>query len=143
MLSFIPTTVADALTIRAWIAADTYHAGQHEAFYLEGSVAATKLEDSQGTVLFLRMDKETNGTRLHVQFAPAEIVSRLRVAKALMRSIPVVREKLGALVTESVSPALIGFLERMGFVRVDGTDDYRLEKEQAKSCPTLDNFTFV
>jgi predicted deacylase len=124
---FAPVTVADAQTIRTWIAADPHHAGQHEAFYLEGSVAATKLEDEQGTVLFLRMDKEKEATRLHVQFAPAGIVSRLRVAKALVRSIPVVCKELGALVAESQSLALVKFLERMGFVRVDGTDDYRLE----------------
>jgi len=67
-MRFLPTTVADAQTIKAWIAADPYHAGQQESFYLEGSVAATKLEDEQGRVLFLRMDKETNGSRLHVQF---------------------------------------------------------------------------
>jgi hypothetical protein len=102
MLSFLPTTVLDAEIIRDWITADTYHAGQHESFYLEGSVAATKLEDEQGTVLFLRMDKEMNATRLHVQFAPPEIVSRMRVAKALVRSLPVVSQHLGALVTESV-----------------------------------------
>jgi hypothetical protein len=132
MLSFLPVTVADACTIRAWIAADPYHAGQHEAFYLEGSVAATKLEDEQGTVLFLRMDRELNAIRLHVQFAPVEVVSRMRVAKALVRSIPVVCKGLGALVTESVSPALVKFLERMNFVRVEGTDDFRLEREQAE-----------
>jgi hypothetical protein len=54
------------------------------------SVAATKLEDELGTILYLRMDREKDATRLPVQFAPAEIVSRLRVAKALIRSIPVV-----------------------------------------------------
>jgi hypothetical protein len=133
-MRFLPTTVVDAEIIRDWIAADPFHTGQHEAFYLEGTVAATKLEDEQGTVLYLRMDKEPNATRLHVQFAPAEIVSRLRVAKALMRSIPVVSQHLGALVTESQSPALIGFLERMGFVRVEGTDDFRLEREQAEAA---------
>jgi hypothetical protein len=134
MLSFLPTTVADAEIIRDWIAADPFHTGQRESFYLEGSVAATKLEDELGTVLFLKMDKEANATRLHVQFAPAGIVSRLRVAKALVHSIPVVCKELGALVTESVSPSLIQFLERMGFVRVDGTDDFRLEREQAEAA---------
>jgi hypothetical protein len=113
-MHFAPVTVADAQTIRTWIAADPYHAGQHEAFYLEGSVAATKLEDEQGTILYLKMDQEKDATRLHVQFAPVEVVSRLRVAKALVRSIPVVCKELGALVTESHSPALVKFLERMG-----------------------------
>src|ERR1700733_14971603 len=130
MLSFVATTAADAQTIKAWIAADPFHTGQHEALYLEGTVAAQKLEDEQGTVLYLRMDKETNGPRLHVQFAPPEIVSKLRVAKALMRSIPVMCKELGPLVTESVGPSLIQFLERMGFVRVEGTNDFKLEEKQ-------------
>jgi hypothetical protein len=84
-MCLLSTTVAGAQTIKAWIAADSYHAGQPETFYLERSVAATKLEDEQDTVLYMRMDRELNAIRLCVQFAPIEIAFRLRKAFRLVR----------------------------------------------------------
>jgi hypothetical protein len=93
------------------------------------------LEDAQGIVLFLRADDEHDGrVRLHVQFAPS-VVSKRRVAVALLKAIPVFADTVKRpLVTESVSPSLIAFLQRVGFKAVEGTDAYVYEVAEVKAA---------
>jgi hypothetical protein len=136
-MRFESTTTADLPLLTEWIAADPWHKNQPTTFWLgSGTIVAARLEDAQGIVLFLRADDEHNGAvRLHVQFAPESVVSKRRVAVALLRAIPTFAETVGRpLITESVSPSLIKFLERVGFERVYGTDDYVYNVAEAKAA---------
>jgi hypothetical protein len=63
---------------RASISAGADHAGQQQSFYLEGSAAATNLEEQPGTVWYLRMDRERMPGVYTCNLPPPEVVSRLR-----------------------------------------------------------------
>jgi hypothetical protein len=70
-----------------------------------------------------RADAKEQAVRLHVQFAPESLVSKRRVAVALLRAIPAFYDAIKRpLVTRSVSPLLIKFLERAGFKSARGND---------------------
>lgn len=123
-MRFTPTTAEDLPTLREWIQADPWHANQPASFWLgSNTIVAARLEDAHGIVLFLRADAEGERVRLHTQFAPESVVSKRRVAVVLLKAIPVFAETMKRpLVTESVSPSLVRFLERVGFRHVGGND---------------------
>jgi hypothetical protein len=135
-MRFVPTTTADLPKLAEWIAADPWHKNQPTTFWLgSGTIVAARLEDAHGIVLFLRADDEHDDgrVRLHVQFAPESVVSKRRVAVALLRAVPVFADTVKRpLVTESISPSLIKFLERVGFKSVGGNDYvYEVAEEKA------------
>jgi hypothetical protein len=136
-MRFEPTTVEDVPQIKSWIALDEFHHEQDALFYLGGTntIVAVRLMDADGVVLYLRADVEGPAVRLHVQFGPVEQVSKLRTARALMKAVPAFADAVKkSLVTESVSPSLIKFLQRVGFQTVEGTDDYayKIAEERGK-----------
>jgi len=132
-IKFTPTTTEDIPQLQEWIAADPWHQGQTPEFWLTGapnSLLAFCLQDDRGPVLYARVDQGDPAT-LHTQFAPVEVVSKGRLVRGMLKAMPVlfnhVKTKASAIVFESVSPTLIVFMLRAGFVRVEDTDDYNLE----------------
>ena len=70
---------------------------------------------------------------MSTQFAPLEEVSKMRVAKAILKTFPnfieAIRPKFKGIIFSSVSPLLIGFMSKLGFNKTDG-DDYVLMFEE-------------
>lgn len=132
MINFSTSTGLDTPQLADWIVADPYHRKHVSPEWwltgAEGSYIALRLDDEQGPVLYLRVDDDGDYYRLHVQFAPSEIVSRFRVMNAITSALPHFKEharlegKQG-LITESISPSLIRFLQLQGFESV-GNNDY-------------------
>jgi hypothetical protein len=90
-----------------------------------------KVVDGSGTVIFMQLNDDGDYARIVAQFAPEEEVSKRRVALALSQvAIPVLKgyaegyEKKG-LVFESINDELTGFMNKLGFYKADGTNDYR------------------
>jgi hypothetical protein len=132
MTRFVASTGADVLNLMEWIAADPYH---HEHITPHWWLTAQgylsfRLDDAWGPVLYVRVDDEGEYFRLHVQFAPPDLVSRSRVVCAMLDAIPQMVEiarlkgKRG-LITESVSPSLIAFLCKQGFKPTTNNDYVR------------------
>lgn len=83
--------------------------------------------------MYLRLDKEAEFVRMHIQFAPENEVNRVRVARVLFDGIPRMISTLEAwayqgIIFESQSPSLVAFMDRMKFVHKSG-DDYVLTFE--------------
>jgi len=122
MIRFTATLVDDLPEIQRWIDADADHAGKMEApWWRGGDVLNCCAEDEHGPVMYLRIDKEKDKVRMHIQFAPTNEVSKLRVAGAFIEGLPrmiLSMKKLGfsAIVYESTSQSLIRFMWRMHFV---------------------------
>jgi len=149
MIRFTPITVEDQPQILEWMLADPYH--KHQADYSgpgwwltgqKGSQLAFCLQDDTGPVLFARVD-EGDPAKLHTQFAPAEIVPKSRLVRAMLKAMPVLfgylRSVASAVVFESTSLALIQFFEKQNFKSV-GNDLYELTFEEPVlvDCGTFD-----
>ena len=121
MITFRPTTKDDAPLIGTWILADEDHRDKMDATFFttpDDRSTVYAVEDEEGPVIFVRQEIDGMATRLHTQFPPD---SRKRVAKALLQGYPAVaadakQRGFKAVVFDSVSPALIRFMLRFGFV---------------------------
>lgn len=134
-MKFRSSDQQDYNRIAEWIDRDIFHFGKMTPEYwlpCPEALYSFCLEDDQGPVLYLRVDKEGDLFRFHMQFAPEEQVSRLRTAKALFKIFdPLVSEfkKEGkGIIFKSTNDPLIRFMERKGFVSC-GNDDYLLQWE--------------
>lgn len=128
-MKLTPTTEADLSQIGDWITADSFHQGQSAMFWLTGSdcLFAARVEDKRGVVAYARVEEEETGYRIHAQFAPEDIVSRRRVARAIVNFIVTMKavantNKKQRLITESENPDLIVFLAGLGFLPGEGHD---------------------
>ena len=134
MINFLATDFEHLPMIQEWIAADEWHQNQPADFWLTGNecFVAFRLEDREGIVFFVRFDTEGKYLRLHTQFGPVDQVSQRRVAAAITNAmekfIPVAKEReFVGIVYESTSPGLILFMHKMGFAKIEATNDYRLD----------------
>jgi hypothetical protein len=141
MINFESSTIEDQSRIAEWMQADPYHCSGYShdmpGWWITGQecLLAGRLRDEQGIVLYFRFDIEDGFARMHTQFAPEEQVNKKRVALAIIQGIvfivPFLREK-GAkgIVYESISPSLIEFMGKKGFIPRPGgkefLDDYVL-----------------
>jgi len=132
-MTLIPSVETDLPEICEWIASDPWHQQLGGDFWLTGSrcLFACKLLDEEGTVCYLRVEEEDDSYRLHTQFAPEHLVSKRRVVRAAIEFFRVLGELARAngkqnILTESISPKLIAFLGRLGFLPA-GSNDYKLE----------------
>lgn len=130
MIRFEPSIADDLPRIAEWIDADGDHRGRMEPnWWLEGTVLSCCAKDDNGPVMYLRMDREGDRARMHIQFAPEKQVSKMRVASAIIDGIPRMVETMAnfgfkALVFDSISSPLINFMtKKMGFIWAGG-DDY-------------------
>ncbi len=140
MVKFSPSTFEDLEQLGEWILHDPYHfhLGQPEWWLTgaEGSLLAFCLVDLRGPVAYVRLDLEGEYVRIHTQFAPETEVSKRRLVVGLIQAVKALielykMEGRKGLIFNSVSPSLIGFMDKhLGFKSI-GNDDYRLDfKEQ-------------
>lgn len=130
MINFGATTSADALQIADWTLADLHHRENLSTswWYTGEGFLSYRLDDEWSTLCYVRVDEESEHLRLHTQFAPSHLVSVSRIVRGMLSAIPQMSElarvmgKAG-LITNSVSPNLIRFLQRLGFESV-GNNDY-------------------
>jgi hypothetical protein len=136
MIRFTPTSIYDLPQIGEWISADLDHAGKMSSeWWMQGTILSCCAEDAGGPVMYLRIDREYPNARLHIQFAPAQQVSKIRVASAFIEGIPRMAKTMKdygylGMVFESCSESLVKFMERMKFVPYVG-HDYVLKFEEA------------
>jgi hypothetical protein len=135
MINFSLSTPDDLPQIAEWISADPYHQhlGQPEWWITGNGILAFCLMDDVGPLTYVRLDDEGEYARIHIQFAPEEVVSKRRLVVGLIRGLQMVLSFIKdrgykGLVFESVSPTLIAFFQKQGFKPVGGTD-YRLDFE--------------
>jgi hypothetical protein len=130
-MKFTPSTVDDLGQIADWTKADPYHDVVLPEWWLTGNdcLFAGRVEDDIGVVLYIRMDRELDNARLHIQFPPPDQVTKKRVARTIMKCFPkladTVKQQATGIVFASVSELLIKFMSSFGFVRLEG-DDYVL-----------------
>lgn len=119
--------------LKSWIDADVWHQNKEEVDWWLRGYLSFKLVDERGTTVFVRFDREGDMVRLHSQFAIPSEVSEARVALSIMDAIPRFIEcakvdGVKGIVTESVSPKLVAFLQtRLGFEYSGAGNDYVLK----------------
>lgn len=121
MIKFTATIPDDIPQIERWIFYDTDHKDKMDGkWWLGGTILSCCAEDAGGPVMYLRIDKENDKVRMHIQFAPANEVSKIRVAGAFLDGLPRMIQTMHGmgfreLIFESCSKSLIRFMERFGF----------------------------
>lgn len=134
-MEFSPSTENDVEQLTEWIQADPYHKDCLNPHWwltgTEGSLLAFCLTDGKGPLTYVRLDSEYGYVRIHTQFAPESVVSKRRLVVGMIGAINKLKEYYQdhkGLVFKSVSPNLIDFMGRLGFVSV-GNNDYRFNFE--------------
>jgi len=132
-ISLNSSTQDDLPIISQWSKADIdpAHRTVPPEWWLTGNdcLLCFNVWDDQGIVFYARLEADRELVRVHIQFAPEEVVSRSRVAKALINSFPsavIVGKQNGlkGIVFESKNPILAVFMTNLGFWPVEGTDDF-------------------
>lgn len=135
MVKFEASTEEDVNRIREWTDSDIYHRERNlPEWWLTGSgLLSFALYDDKGPVFYVRIDTGADGeyARLNVQFAPEEVVPKIRLAKAMIQTLPKLIEiakkhGIEGFIFDSISPRLVIFMERLGFVKVAEDDCYLL-----------------
>ena len=133
MLTFVAITQEDLPQLKSWIDTDAWHQNKEEVDWWLRGYLSFKRVDERGTTVFVRFDREGDKVRLHSQFAIPSEVSEARVALSIMDAIPRFIEcakvdGVKGIVTESVSPKLVAFLQaRLGFEYSGAGNDYVLK----------------
>lgn len=129
-MKFEPSTIQDIPTLYSWIKADSYHRDSElgPEWWITGNGFLSYLVfDDQGTVFYMRTDKDGDYLRLNTQFAPEDAVSKRRVAPAIIfmldrMKILATHEGFKGLIYQSTSPNLIKFVAKQGFEAVENND---------------------
>lgn len=123
------STIEDLERIQSWADKDSYHHGQNEpSWWLTGTgFLSFRLDDDSGPLVYVKVVKEDSRYRIHCQFAPQEEVSKSRLARGLVQSVPVVMKYLSeqggsAAVFNTISDSLGIFLMSQGFVPEDNCE---------------------
>ncbi len=137
-MNFSSSAVEDIPQLTEWIQNDPYHfhLGQPE-WWLTGatdSLLAFCLMDDRGPLTYVRLDSEGEYVRIHTQFAPESIVSKRRLITGMIvaidKLIEIFQSSKKGLIFNSVSPALVAFMDRKFGFKYVGDDDYRLDFEE-------------
>lgn len=136
MIKFTVSTTDDLPQIAEWVAADPYHKhqGQPEWWLTGNGLLAFCVQDTKGPLTFVRLDAEGEYIRVHTQFAPESVVSKRRLVVGMLhgfaRLIELYKgEGKKGMIFNSVSPTLIGFMDKQFQFQSVGNDDYRLDFE--------------
>ena len=131
-----PTIESDIEQIREWIQVDSWHKDDPSwsaEGLLTGNGALTFcVADEEGPLCFVRLDVEGDMLRLATQFGPEDKVSKRRLVVGLLSTgIPAITEfgkqkGFKGIVYESINESLIAFMERQGFFKAAGVNDYAL-----------------
>ncbi len=133
-MKFESSTEQDIPQLQRWIDADLYHKNLFDpAWWLTGNgLLSYVVHDSEGPIMYARLDQEGSLARLYCQFAPESEVPKIRLVKGLLKTIPVIAEyckqrHIEGIVFRSTSPTLIAFGRRVfEFKPLDKDDDYVL-----------------
>lgn len=131
MIEFVCIEPGDLAQIQRWIDSDQDHRGKMDAmWWTESNLLNCRVKDEHGSVMYLRVDEEQEKVRLHIQFAPQNEVSKMRVAAAFIDGFPRMLQTIknmgyAGIVFESTSSSLIHFMRRMGFEPCGGQDYLR------------------
>jgi hypothetical protein len=135
MIAFEASTLEqDLSTIMEWQAQDTSKSPNlPHSFWLTGSDSnpvTCRVSDEQGVLLYLRMDVEGSGLRMHTLFLPDSKEGRKRVATLLGNHFLAFAAQMSAhgdsITFESTSPSLVNYMMLLGF-RSAGGNDYKLK----------------
>jgi hypothetical protein len=136
MAHIAPTTQDDFSRIQEWISKDPWHRDDPywvpEGLLTGNGALSFCVSDTEGPLCYVRLDAEDEMLRLATQFGPEEEVSRKRlVAGLLSAGIPAIIEfgkskGYRGIVFETVSPSLIAFMEKQGFLKTAKENDYAL-----------------
>lgn len=139
MTNLRPTIKSDLDLIRRWIDCDPFHNEEkrHSAEWMltPGGLLSFTLEDSEGSICFVRFDADVDLVRFATQFGPSEEVSKRRLITAMLSTgLPALylfakKNKYKGVVYESTSETLIRFMATQGFKR-DKDNDYLLFFEE-------------
>lgn len=135
MTAFNPSTLDDLGQLSLWISIDPYHFHQGQPEWWLSGLLSFRLQDDKGSLAYVRLDVEGEYIRIHTQFAPESVVSKRRLVVGMIyavKSLIELYKGAGAkgLVFNSVSPALVAFMDKhLGFKSV-GENDYRLDFEE-------------
>ena len=137
-MKFTDSTVNDIEQLTEWILADCYHKDCLDPKWWltghEGALTCFCLQDDKGPTMYVRLDKEEDLIRIHIQFGPEGEVSKSRVVKSIIKALPAVKEYakgqgFKGFIYRSTSESLISFLQmKFAFVPVGG-DDYQMNFE--------------
>lgn len=127
----VASTELDIPQLTDWIKQDPYHKDvSNPVWWLTGNgILSYRIDDSQGTTMYVRLEADNNMMRIHTQFGPDLQVSKLRVIKSLLWALPKMelvgkQFDLTGFVFQSTSPSLIKFMKiKFGFTPI-GNDDY-------------------
>ena len=125
------STINDIEQLTEWIQNDPYHKDCLDPhWWLTGNgLLAYCMQDMKGPTLYVRTDIDGEFLRLHTQFAPESVVSKTRVIKTILWTIPKMKHlacenNLKGLIFQSSSPSLIQFMQvKFRFVPT-GNNDY-------------------
>jgi hypothetical protein len=132
-MKFTESTENDVRQLAEWIQNDPYHRDCLDPYWwLTGQgLLSFCIQDSNGPVMYVRLDKDGELLRLHTQFAPESEVSKLRVIKSILRSLPKIEliaraYGLKGFIFKSTSLSLINFMRnKFGFIPVN-SEDYQM-----------------
>lgn len=128
-IKFSGVSEEDLPRLTEWIEADQWHCGGPAPWWISPeSVVTARLDDEEGPVMYIRINRDGERVRLNTQFAPEIAVSKKRVATAISDALPRIVEVMRhqdatGIIFSSESPLLIGFMSRHGFQSV-GNDDF-------------------
>jgi hypothetical protein len=136
MIQFLPSTDDDLAEIIQWQLADDSKPDVPFGFWLTGSAdnpLTCKVCDDLGTVLYLRMDREGSGLRMHTLFTPDSKEGRKRIATMLgdnFLAFAAQMKAFGESITfYSASQSLVNYMMLLGFRPADAPDNYTLMLE--------------
>ncbi len=135
MIKLTASAAGDIPQIEEWVAADPYHKhqGQPEWWLTGNGLLAFCLQDDKGPLTYVRLDEEGEYVRIHTQFAPESEVSKRRLIAGMIQCmdslIVAYVGKRNGMIFNSVSPALIAFMNKKYEFKSVGGDDYRLDFE--------------
>lgn len=132
-MKFTTSTEKDIDQLSNWIQSDPYHRDCLDPYWwLTGNgLLSFRMDDRDGPTMYVRMEEDNGLLRIHTQFAPESVVSKIRVIKTIIWGLPkmestAVANGLNGFIYRSTSPVLVQFMQKkFGFAPV-GDDDYRM-----------------
>lgn len=122
MTEFCLTQEEDLVRIASWTMRDFSKSRDVSFdFWLTGrGLLSGRINDSMGPTMYFCFKEDDGVARLHTLFAPEEEVSKLRIARVLIKAFPVLAKEIKSLgfksiVFESINSPLIKFMSRLGF----------------------------
>lgn len=133
MIGLRSATAEDKLHLQKCFSLDEWHAKEHVENWLAADV--TTFFDERGALLHMAFAMEGETLRLHAQFDP---LAKMRTARGVPEVLKIIKCVAGQngytrLAFWSMSPSLIGFMARLGFIK--SGEDYALDLVETGDAP--------